>query len=955
MNCDEDQELVLAKLLRRLDESVSNGVPVDDGDNSGLLTESSDLSDADRLEVLRAQNALRRLQQCGRSIGDDDTNGEFTTLFEMANSHSSRDSTVNLPQRLGRFEIIRELGRGGFAYVLLARDPNLDRLVALKIPNPQTLMSNESRTRFLREARLAATLSHPAIVSVYESGQMGPLSYIASAWCAGNTLSRWLVVQDHSIEPRFAARIVAKLAEAVQHAHARNVIHRDLKPGNVLMDLDPANSATSQDDVVSSLRISDFGLAKLVLDDSELSRADALIGTPAYMSPEQASGKVNRIGAPADIYGLGTILYELLVGHPPHRKENYLATLRSIEQDQPVAPRRFNNRIPRDLEAICLKCLQKDVQRRFASAFELEQDLNRFINGQAVLTRESTKVERLKLWTRRNPAIASLASIAFLSLVLGCGVAIWQWARAESNLAQARLQTARADRHLNRLEHSMDRIITEVGLFLGEMPQSEGLRRELLAEAVSLQEQLLDDESDTPLVRFRTVQAFRRIAELHQLLGDNQAAIKALNDAADHAAMLTVQDVGAGLLLELGTIHRNRCSAWYHLEKPEVAIESALAAIGYSRQFLEIEPGPIALTELATAYRLLGMSYEIAGNVSQAGESYRRAMTLLETFENKMESYDPDDCEKARVGLSQCLNSLAIHEKTNGHNELAEGLYRRSIDLLKPVIDRHPSRIDLQFQSARTTLNLANLEFSKRNFVEAANCYTRTAEITRKLVDGFPQTPRFHELHLLAYSGLGVAQKNLLQFDPAIVTMKECIELTEHHVQLFGSDPGIQGNLAKLYGNLANIYLDARKDIAAAEAASRKSVAISKSLVEQYPEIIAYRLTYSISMGRLASLLSDRGEQGEAMQVLDIALFEAQSLLDSNAQDPRYLSNMVWMLYWRAQVFYLSVTRNARSSRQPPLPSFARGTTSIGSRPPSVWHRALSRCLPSFLRTINCD
>ena len=676
------------------------------------------------------------------------------------------------------------------------------------------------------------------------------------------------------------------MADAVQHAHSRNVIHRDLKPGNVLLDVDTSNRRRALDEIVSSLRITDFGLAKLELDDSDLSRADALIGTPAYMSPEQAAGQVNKIGPPADIYGLGTILYELLVGHPPHRKESYHSTLRSIEQDQPVAPRSFNERIPRDLEAICLKCLEKEPQRRFGSAFELEQDLNRFLNGQAVLTRRSSQLERLALWARRNPAIATFASIAFLSLAIGCGLATWQWTRAELNLAQARLQTERADRHLNRLEYSIDRIINDVALFLNEIPQSEGLRRELLAEAVSLQEQLLEDESDAPLVRFRTSQAFRRIGELHLLLGNNHEAIAAFHHANEHAAMLTVELVGSQLLSELGTIHRNLCEARYKLELPDVAIEAAHSAIEYSQQFLEIEPGPVALTELAAAYRLLGMNYEISGNVSQAGESYRLAVGLFDEIETELESYDEDDCDKTRVGMSQCLNSLAVHEKAIGNHELAELHYRRSTDLLQPVIDRHPSRIDLQVQLVVTTTNLGNLEFSKREYAKAANCYQRSAAITTKLVDDFPQTFRFHELHLLASSGLGVAQKNLKQFDLAIKTMQECIELTERNVESFGSNPRIQGNLAKLNGNLANIYLDTKKDIPAGEAASRKSTAISKSLVEQYPDIIAYRLTYSISLGRLASLLSDRGEQVEAMQVMDIAFSDAQTLLETNDQDP---------------------------------------------------------------------
>ena len=223
---------------------------------------------------------------------------------------------------------------------------------------------------------------------------MGPISYMVTAYCAGHTLSQWFAQQGRGIQPTLAAQIVARLADAVQHAHSRHVIHRDLKPGNILLDLErdpPASSA----DVVGSLRITDFGLAKLNLDDSNLSRSDALIGTPAYMSPEQAAGKVNQIGATADIYALGAILYELLVGTPPHRKESYVATLRSIERDQPPPPRRLNSAVPADLEAICLKCLEKEPEARYASAYELEQDLQRFLARQPVLRGASVRLRDL--------------------------------------------------------------------------------------------------------------------------------------------------------------------------------------------------------------------------------------------------------------------------------------------------------------------------------------------------------------------------------------------------------------------------------------------------------------------------------------------------------------------------------------------------------------------------------
>ena len=251
-------------------------------------------------------------------------------------------------EKLGHYEILETLGQGGFGVVVKARDTKLGRYVALKIPRAAVCSKVKREKRFAREARLVAMLSHPAIVPIFETGSEGSMLFIASAFCDGGTLAGGFQDLKKSISPTVAAKIVSRLAEAVQHAHVRGVVHRDLKPGNVLLHFDGADPQGNADAVIAALRITDFGLAKFEASDQTLTRTGATIGTPAYMSPEQARGAPNEVGPASDIYGLGAILYELLTGKPPILEDSHVATMRAIETKTPPGPRPYQSRcLPR--------------------------------------------------------------------------------------------------------------------------------------------------------------------------------------------------------------------------------------------------------------------------------------------------------------------------------------------------------------------------------------------------------------------------------------------------------------------------------------------------------------------------------------------------------------------------------------------------------------------------------
>ena len=349
---------------------------------------------------------------------------------------SAAAADVGNDRRFGRFQILRTLGQGGFGIVFLAWDPALRRQVALKVPQPETLMTPEARKRFQREAQAAAGLDHPSIVPVYETGNVGSVTYIAAAYCCGPTLASWLARQRHPVPVRDAATLSVALARAVEHAHERGVLHRDVKPSNILLQHAEADDLAHDDTAPLGAfepRITDFSLAKIADGLGPDTKSGVPFGSPPYMAPEQAEGKLKAIGPPTDVYGLGCILYELLTGNPPFRGEGQLDTLRQVIADAPIPPRRVRKDIPDELEAIVLKCLEKDRRRRYPSARELAEDLDRFLAGAPTRARPRGHWEKLGQRAKRHPA-----TLAVLATVTACVIIVLMGGR----WYEARLQTA---------------------------------------------------------------------------------------------------------------------------------------------------------------------------------------------------------------------------------------------------------------------------------------------------------------------------------------------------------------------------------------------------------------------------------------------------------------------------------------------------------------------------------
>lgn len=406
-NGKRDADEQYSQLLSSYEESLFNGqTPTDNGN----MDPSLDLGVARRFA--RTKRCLKLLDEVWPS-----------------NDAGQRRAGL-LSDKVARFEIVRELGRGGFGIVYLADDPKLGRAVALKVQRPETVFSAELRRRFLREAKTAAALSHPHIVPTFDAEVEGVVCWIASEYCRGPSLKTWLEHRGAPVPADAAAELVLALAEAIGYAHTRGVLHRDIKTGNVLLQLrddvsvgdghrscenDAAGQATDLDELheLSSYvpKLTDFGLAKFDDEATDETHTGAQLGTPAYMAPEQIEGDRAKIDRRTDVYGLGIVLYELLTGELPFEGQTRTETLSQVLLREPRRPRKVRRDLPRDLEAIVLRCLEKHAENRYSSALALADDLRRFLAGEPTAARPIAAWERLGKWSRRHPALALLLTI----------------------------------------------------------------------------------------------------------------------------------------------------------------------------------------------------------------------------------------------------------------------------------------------------------------------------------------------------------------------------------------------------------------------------------------------------------------------------------------------------------------------------------------------------------------
>ena len=377
---------------------------------------------------------IRICRKCGAKILSDAPEGLCTgCILEAAiglggdNSHSAENAEATgasvasddkksahiaeMLGELGDYELLEEIGRGGQGIVFRARQKSLNRTVALKIIGLGQWASKAHLKRFRREAEAAAGLDHPGIVPIYEVGERDGSCYFSMKLIEGGQLDA--LVRQKPMSIRQAAELIAKVARTVHYAHEHGILHRDIKPGNILLDQK------------GEPHLTDFGLARLVETESTVTRTMEVMGTPSYMAPEQAVGNNATVSSVTDVYGLGAVLYQLLTGHPPFAGGTTYETIKLVLDTEPREARLWNRKIDRDLSTICSKCLEKDPQRRYASALALAEDLERWLKHEPIAARRAGLLRRSRKWVQRNPTSAILAA-SLVALAAAVGWNIWK-------------------------------------------------------------------------------------------------------------------------------------------------------------------------------------------------------------------------------------------------------------------------------------------------------------------------------------------------------------------------------------------------------------------------------------------------------------------------------------------------------------------------------------------------
>ena len=364
-------------------------------------------------------------------------------------------------RRFGDYELVRELGMGGMGVVYEARQVSLNRLVALKMIKDSEFASGDDRLRFQNEARVVAILDHPNIVPILDVGEFEGQHCFSMKLIAGSSLSRRL--DAYAADPGATAALVIAVAEAVHYAHQRGILHRDLKPANILVDEEGRPHVT------------DFGLAKRIGDDCELTRTGSVLGTPSYMAPEQALGKGGSTTTATDVYGLGTIIYALLANRPPFVGDTPFQTIERLRDRAPDPPSQYNPGVPRDLEVICLKCLEKDPKWRYASAQALADDLRHWQAGEPIAARSVGAPTRAWMWCKRNPRLAGLVTGLVVALAGGFVGVATQWRRAETSLSLVKSANGHLEKARNDLQQNL--YCTEMALTQQSMDSALGIDR----------------------------------------------------------------------------------------------------------------------------------------------------------------------------------------------------------------------------------------------------------------------------------------------------------------------------------------------------------------------------------------------------------------------------------------------------------------------------------------------
>jgi tetratricopeptide (TPR) repeat protein len=727
--------------------------------------------------------------------------------------------------------------------------------------------------RFRTEAEAIARIRHPGIVQVYDVGEVDGLPFITLEYCPGGSLADALA--GTSLPARSAAELAVSLADAMEAAHRVGVVHRDLKPANVLLSELVPPLQTERSSLAGSRgpKITDFGLAKLTGEGDSKTRTGAVLGTPSYMAPEQAEGKKD-VGPAADVYALGAILYECLTCRPPFKAAIPLDTLIQVVSDEPVPVRRLQPAVPRDLETICLKCLEKTPHRRYVSAGALADDLRRFLAGEPVAARPAGPAERAWKWARRRPAATLLLAVCGLGLIALTAGGLWYQDKlrrhneelrsalddADRASKQAERERRRAQDHLYRALAGVERM-AQVGADVADpSPDLEEQRRKVQQQALELFRDFLKQESDDPRVRRETARAYFRSSALYLLLNQTAEA-----ETACRKAIRLLTRLAAEFPAEPDYRHE-LCQAHGYLghvltitAKYLPAVAEYEAACQEGERLVREHPGRAEyLTDLTGSLTSLGYIYNHQ-DAAKAERLQRRAVEVGEQAVRLAANADDPACR-----LASAYHGLALVLFDRGRKAEADEAVRRGRELVMPA-GRPPPATGLHYQWVVPNLRLLAAQIA----VSADRPQEAEAE-ARLAISALEALARRHPLFFPnrvqlepAYTALGTACWALGKDAEAEAAWQKAVAYGRQMAKDFPTFPRPVLDRDRHLLNLAGESLRARRDV-------KRAVAVADRLAAKrgVPPVLQYDVACAYALAAAAEKEREEDYATRALEVL---------------------------------------------------------------------------------------
>ncbi len=795
-----------------------------------------------------AAEATQNLENATGNWSPQAAEAEATTNGNGASGHLTRGTAVRY---FGDYEIQKELGRCGMGVVYKARQVTLNRLVALKMIKAGVLADHDELRRFQNEAEAVALLDHGGIVPVYEVGEHDGQRYFSMKLVEGGNLADQLAAMKDN--PRAAATLLAETAEAVHHAHMRGILHRDLKPANILVDAE------------GHPHVTDFGLAKRVEGDIEMTQSGAILGTPAYMSPEQANGRRGSITTATDIYGLGAILYALLTDKAPFGGDSLMETLDAVRTRPPDSPRKFNPNTPRDLETICLKCLEKDPRRRYPSAHELAVELKNWLDSRPISARRVGGSERAWLWCKRKPVVAALAAAVLLTVVGGTTAIIAVQALANKSLDRQRLRSEdRETRAIDAVKRYGDAVTNEKEL--KNNPALAGLRRRLLKEPLAflkdLRDRLQADRDTTPESLDRLVETSLDLGKLTGEIGDREDAVIAYRESLTIGQeLVNAHPTVDKYQNNLATSHNNLGTVLRETGKPADAIKAFQSALAIRRMLADANPTVTKFQDtLAATLNNIGLLLNDTGKLVEARKSFDQALAI----QQKLAEADPSVTD-FQFHMSATLNNIGSMQRGTGKTAEALKTFQSALAILQKLADVHPTVTEFQHGLANTHNGFAVVLTETGKPAEALQASRSSVGIYQKLADAHPTITEFQNNLATSHLTVGVLLGQTGKPAEAMTSYESALAIFEKLARDHPESPEFASHLAVILHNLAGIDLTAKRFEKAA-VLYRQAIEWQRKALAMNPANTTYRGFMAMHLRELVQAARGSGDSEGAAE-----------------------------------------------------------------------------------------